>query len=83
MPFTAKERQVLIRWWAGEVREELQRPEFDKLWISCLQKTGCLMKADGTDDHLIKPEGNTQLLHSTPTFTRSYGPTSSKQQPPC
>ena len=48
---------MLITWWVGEAWEKLQRPEYDKLRMSCWQKTGCLMTADGTDDHLIKPEG--------------------------
>ena len=56
-PFSAKERRVLITWWVGKAWEKLNTDKYDKLRLSCWQKTGCLITANGQDDSLIKPEG--------------------------
>lgn len=56
-PFSAKERRVLITWWVGKAWEKLNSDKYDKLRMSCWQKTGCLITANGDDDALIKPEG--------------------------
>lgn len=56
-PFTAKERRVLITWWVGKAWAKLGTIDYDKLRLSCWQKTGCLITANGEDDNLIKPEG--------------------------
>lgn len=48
---------MLITWWVGEVWEKLQHPKYDKLRMSCWQKTGRLVTAYGADDHLVKQEG--------------------------
>ena len=56
-PFTASERRILITHWAGEAWEKLISPKYEHLMRSCWTKTGCLMTADGNEDHLIKPEG--------------------------
>ena len=55
--FTAKERRILITEWAGKAWEQLSEPKYDNLRKSCWTKSGCLITADGSDDHLIKPEG--------------------------
>ena len=62
--FSAKERRILITWWAGNAWEKLSAPKYDRLRLSCWQKTGCLITADGSNDDLIKPEGlpNYQVL---------------------
>ena len=46
-PYSANERRILISHWAGEASEKL---------ISDRQRTGCLITADGSEDHLINPE---------------------------
>jgi len=56
-PYTAKERRILITNWAGEAYKKLCGSEYDHLRTRCFQKTGCLMTADGSEDHLIAPEG--------------------------
>ena len=55
-PFTASERRILITHWAGEAWEKLISSKYEHLMGSCWTKTGCLMTADGSEDHL-KPEG--------------------------
>ena len=56
-PFTATERRVMISHWAGDAYKKLCSPIYDKLRWSIFEKTGCLITSDGSDDHLIKPEG--------------------------
>ena len=54
---TASDRRILITQWVGEAYEKLKSPDYDNFKWRCFQKTGCLITADGSDDHLISPEG--------------------------
>ena len=54
---TVKQHRILITHWVGDAYEKLRGPDYEKLRYSCFQKTGCLITADGLEDHLIKPEG--------------------------
>ena len=53
----AKRRRILITQWVGEVYSKLCSPEYDNLRWRCFERTCCLITADGSDDHLITPEG--------------------------
>ena len=53
----AKQRRILIRQWVGQAYEKLRGPKYKNLRYRCFQRTGCLITADGSDDHLITPEG--------------------------
>ena len=56
--FTASERRILITHWAGEAWDTLvSSRKYEHVIRKCWEKTGCLMTADGSEDHLIKPEG--------------------------
>ena len=81
-PFSAKERRVLITWWVGKAWEKLHSDKYDKLRMSCWQKTGCLMTANGDDDALIKPEGLPDYTVPPPLFIdpAAQQPRSSKLQ---
>ena len=67
-PFSAKERRVLISWWVGNAWQKLNTNDYDKLRLSCWQKTGCLITANGEDDNLIKPEGLPDYSVPPPLF---------------
>ena len=56
----------MIIWWTGNAWEKLPALKYDRLRLSCWQKTGCLITADGSNGDLIKPEGlpNYQVLTS-------------------
>ena len=53
---TAGERRILITHWLGEAWETvgLNYPNYRK---KLFEKTGLLMTVDGSEDHLIKPDG--------------------------
>ena len=55
--FSAKERRLLICDWVGKAYNKLLGPDYDQLRRRTFQKTGCLITADGSEDHLITPEG--------------------------
>lgn len=55
--FSAKDRRILITRWVGEAWKKFCSAEYDEFRLKCWQKTGCLITADGSDDHLIQPEG--------------------------
>ncbi|XP_065658758.1 jerky protein homolog-like [Hydra vulgaris] len=57
MPYTAKERRILITHWAGEAWKALNTSKYDKQRKKCWTMTGCLMTSDGSEDSLVKPEG--------------------------
>ena len=56
-PYTAKERRILITQWTGEAWNILSTLKYDKLRRKCWMKPVCLITADGSEDHLINPEG--------------------------
>ena len=45
----------------------LNQPKYDKLRNACWTATGCLLTADGSDDHLVKPEGLPEFQVPPPT----------------
>ena len=51
----AKDRRILMTKWAGEAWKELSK-DMD-LFTKLLQKTGCLITADGSGDDKIRPQG--------------------------
>ena len=53
---TAKEHRILITHWVGEAYQKLRDSKYDHLRYRCLQKTGCLITADGSNDSAISPE---------------------------
>ena len=55
--FTASERRILITHWVGEGYRKLLNSTYDSYRWRLFQKTGCLLTADGSDDHLVQPEG--------------------------
>ena len=54
--FSAKERRILISHWTGEALGHLCQPEYDHLRLKCWASTGCLLTADGSDGHPVKPK---------------------------
>ena len=46
-----KQRRVLIKKWVGEASEKLRGPESQTSMDSCFSITGCLITADGLEDH--------------------------------
>ena len=52
-----KKRRILITHWVGEAYTKFNGPEYDNLRYRCFQRTRCLITADGSEDHLITPEG--------------------------
>ena len=56
-PYDAKERRILLTHWCGDAYNKLIGPEYDAFRWKIWQKTGGLLTADGSDDHLIAPEG--------------------------
>ena len=50
-------RRILITHWVGEAHEELQKEDYKGFLWGCFMRTGCLLTADGSEDHLVKPEG--------------------------
>ena len=55
--FSAKEGRILTSHWDGEAWDQLCQPKYDHLRLKCWAFTGGLLTADGSDDHLVKPEG--------------------------
>ena len=53
----AKDRRILITHWVGEAWEKLKSPKYDASRWKCLERTGCLLTADGSVDDKVKPEG--------------------------
>ena len=66
-PYTAMERRVLITHWVGDAWERLNAAKYDRLRSACWTATGCLLTADGSDDHLVKPEGLPEFKVPPPT----------------
>ena len=66
-PYSATERRVLITHWVGNAWKMLNQPKYDKLRNACWTATGCLLTADGSDDHLVKPEGLPEFQVPPPT----------------
>lgn len=55
--FTASEQRILITHWAGEAWEKLCSNECEQFFRGCWEKTGCLLTAEGSEDHKIATEG--------------------------
>ena len=55
--FTASERRILNIQWVGETYEALLEAKYDKFGQETFERTGCLLTADGSRDHLVQPEG--------------------------
>ena len=55
--FTSKDRKILITHWAGNANNKLISEQYNSFRWRLFEKTGCLMTADGTNDHKISPEG--------------------------
>ena len=53
--FTASERRILITHWAGESWKKLCSNEYEQFRRGCWEKTGCLLTADGSEDHKVAP----------------------------
>jgi len=52
----AKMRRILITQWSGEAWERLTTDDrYKETFYKCFQRTGCLITADGSDDHEIIP----------------------------
>ena len=51
----------------GEAYEKLRIPESRTLGCSCFQKAGCLITADGSEDHLKKSAGLDGYVVPPPT----------------
>ena len=66
--FKAKERRILITEWAGKAWDQLSQPQYDHLRLSCWRSTGCLLTADGSEDHLVKPEDLTDYQVPPPSL---------------
>ncbi len=41
--------------WVGEAWEHFTGPEYEFTIFKCFQRTGCLLTADGSDDHEVRP----------------------------
>ena len=54
---TVSTRRILITQWVGEANKILMDEKYDGFRKNCFDKTGCNLTADGSDDHLVKPEG--------------------------
>ena len=54
--FTASERQILITQWVGEAYKALLEAKYAKFRQKTFERTGCLLTADGSRDHLVQPE---------------------------
>ena len=52
-----KARRILITHWVGEAYQRLMGDEYAQTWWRSFEKTGCLITADGSEDHKINPEG--------------------------
>ena len=63
-----KQRRVLITKWVGEASEKLRGPESQTSMDSCFSITGCLITADGLEDHFKK---SAEWLCSALTITNS------------
>ena len=68
MPYTAKERRILITQWAGEAWNALNSSKYDKQRKKCWSMTGCLLTADGSEDNLVKPEGLDDYVVAAPSI---------------
>ena len=55
--FTASERRVLITHWVGDAYNLLISEKYADFIRKMWERTGCLITADGSEDHLIAPEG--------------------------
>ena len=53
----ASKRRILITHWVGMAHERLQHEYYRGFLRNCFERTGCLITADGSEDHKIKPEG--------------------------
>ena len=54
---TASRKRILISHWCGNAYRKLTSSKYDDFRRRLFTKTGCLITADGTEDHLISPEG--------------------------
>ena len=68
VPYTAKERRILITQWAGEAWNVLNSSKYDKQRKKCCSMTGCLLTADGSEDNLVKPEGLDDYVVPAPSI---------------
>ena len=53
----------------------LSTSKYDKLRRKCWMKTGCLITADGSEDHLIKLEGLPEYQVPPPSLVELVGST--------
>ena len=74
-----KQRRVLTTKWIGEASEKLRGPQFQASMGSCFPITGCLITADGLEDHFKK---SAEWLCSALTITNSNYTTVSDLQNP-
>ena len=54
---TVSDRRILITQWVGTASDKLNGEDYEMFRRRCFEKTGCLITADGSEDHLIQPEG--------------------------
>ena len=54
---TASEQRIRISHWCGNAYRKLTSFKYDDFLRRLFTKTGCLITADGREDHLISPEG--------------------------
>eukprot|EP00794_Sanderia_malayensis_P001032 gene1032-357_t len=50
---SARQKRILMTKWAGDAREELQK--YENIFKKSLERTGCLMTIDGSEDQPVKP----------------------------
>jgi hypothetical protein len=48
-------RRILMTTWVGKAWERFTDPEYASTIFKCFQRTGCLLTADGSDDHEVRP----------------------------
>ena len=54
---TVSDRRILITQWVGKASDKLNGEDYEMFRRRCFEKTGCLLTADGSEDHLVQPEG--------------------------
>ena len=53
----AQARRLLSMKFLGAAWDSLHSADYSRLRMSAWRRTGCLITADGSDDHLIRPQG--------------------------
>ena len=67
----ASKRRILITYWVADVYEKLMGGEYANSLYRSIEKSGCLITANGSDDSMINPEGLPGYILPPPTVTYS------------